>query len=86
MMNNIRLGLAAVSLISALAVTPAIAADESQVEQNDNASRELVELNRQRARQANQAAVDEATQSVMAATKLDLDIRLISHITVAARK
>ena len=86
MMDNFRLGVASIALVSALAAPLAHAAEETEVARKQSITREQLEANRQRAREANEAAVYAATQSVLAATKLDLDIRLIGHISVAARQ
>lgn len=52
---------------------------ETRIENTDQHSRES-------AREANEAAVTDAVNAVIEATRLDLDIRLIGHtsVTVAA--
>ena len=63
------------------AQTPATGAKQGSANNHET-------FNRQRARRAHESLVEEAAKSVLAATRLDLDIRLIGHTseTVAARR
>jgi hypothetical protein len=78
------------ALIAALIVTglqtaPAMAAepaDAAQAEEGSSAT-DVRNSNRQRAEQAQAEAAQHAAQAVLAATKLDLDIRLIGPTSIA---
>jgi hypothetical protein len=77
------MGTALVALLI-LAGGPVLAtepADKAEVE--ETAAADVRTLNRERAEQAQAEAAENAAEAVRSATKLDLDIRLIGHISVA---
>ncbi len=61
---------------------PAVADDHADFGTNEGPSEEIEDISIEQARQANQAAVEEAARSVEADTRLDLDIRLIGRNSV----
>jgi hypothetical protein len=71
---------AAILFTGAAAVAAAdepVASDASAV-----SSRNIEETSREQARRANEAAVEEAVEAVEADARLELDIKLIGHISV----
>lgn len=61
---------------------PALAEDRNGYEAHDVSPDQIEEASREHARQANQAAVEDATRAIEADTQLDLDIRLIGRTSV----
>ncbi len=61
---------------------PAIAEDRVRIDADENPSEQIEEISREHARQANEAAVEDAARAVEADTRLDLDIKLIGRNSV----
>ncbi len=61
---------------------PALAEDRNGYEAHDVSPDQIEEASREHARQANEAAVEDATRAIEADTQLDLDIRLIGRTSV----
>jgi len=64
-----------------IAATPAALGDDSPAAQGQPAS-EPAQATRSRAADAHEEAVAKAASAVVSATKLDLDIRLVSHTSI----
>ena len=64
---------------------PAMADDRVGFDTNEAPPGEIEEISKEQARQANEAAVEEAARTVEADTRLELDIRLIglNSVTIA---
>jgi hypothetical protein len=75
--------IAALLLFAASTSTaPALAEDRNGYEAQDVSPDQIKEASREHARQANEAAVEDATRAIEADTQLDLDIRLIGRTSV----
>ena len=75
--------IAALLLFAASSGTaPALAEDRNGYEAHDVSPDQIEEASREHARQANEAAVEDATRAIEADTQLDLDIRLIGRTSV----
>ena len=61
---------------------PAMADDRINFDANELPSEQIEEASKEQARQATEAAVEDAVRAVEADTRLDLDIRLIGHNSV----
>ncbi len=61
---------------------PAMADDRGPLETSEMSSAQIEEASKEHAALANDAAVEEAAQAIKAATRLDLDIRLIGRTSV----
>ena len=61
---------------------PAMADDRGPLETSEMSSAQIEEASKEHAALANEAAVEEAAQAIKAATRLDLDIRLIDRTSV----
>ena len=61
---------------------PAMADDRGPLETSEISSAQIEEVSKEHAALANEAAVEEAAQAIKAATRLDLDIRLIGRTSV----
>ena len=61
---------------------PAMADDRGPLETTEMSSAQIEEASKEHAALANEAAVEEAAQAIKAATRLDLDIRLIGRTSV----
>ncbi len=61
---------------------PAMADDRVNFDANELPSEQIEEASKEQARQATEAAVEDAVRAVEADTRLDLDIRLIGHNSV----
>jgi hypothetical protein len=61
---------------------PAMADDRGPLETSEMSSAQIEEASKEHAALANEAAVEEAAQAIKAATRLDLDIRLIGRTSV----
>ena len=61
---------------------PAMADDRGPLETSEMSSAQIEEASKEHAALANEAAVEEAAQAIKAATRLDLDIRLIGRSSV----
>ena len=61
---------------------PTLADDRKGYEANDPSPAQIEEASKEHARQANEAAVEDAARAVEADTRLDLDIRLIGRTSV----
>lgn len=72
--NNIAAVLLA--LVTAMAFQPVLAEEHTE---RETAGSEVEQSSRKRAADANREAVDGATRSILEATRLDLDIRLIDR-------
>jgi len=88
-MNDNRMVMASIiaaSLLLLAAPDAAFAEKEAQVRETTDSA--LQDTHVQRAKEANQAAVDEAAKALLADTKLDLDIHIARHksVIVAARQ
>ncbi len=66
----------------AASMAPAVAEDRVSIDADENPSEQIEEISREQARQANEAAVEDAVRAVEADTRLDLDIRLIGRNSV----
>lgn len=66
----------------ATSVAPAIADDRMTSSTTEASSQQIEEISKEQARQANEAAVEDAAQAVEADTRLDLDIRLIGRTSL----
>lgn len=62
---------------------PAMADDRGPLETSEMSSAQIEKASKEHAALANEAAVEEAAQAIKAATRLDLDIRLIGHTSVS---
>ncbi len=62
---------------------PAMADDRGPLETSEMSSAQIEEASKEHAALANEAAVEEAAQAIKAATRLDLDIRLIGRTSVS---
>jgi len=69
-------------LAAATSAAPAMADDRSSFKANDTSPTEIEETSKEQARQANEAAVEEAARTVEADIRLDLDITLIGRTSV----
>ena len=75
--------IAALLLFTASTSTaPTLAEDRNGYEAHDVSPDQIEEASREHARQANEAAVEDATRAIEADTQLDLDIRLIGRTSV----
>ena len=61
---------------------PVIADDRIAFDTSELSSAQIEETCKEQARRANEVAVEDAARAVEADTRLDLDIRLIGHISV----
>ena len=61
---------------------PAMADDSESFDTTVASSEQIEETSREQARQANEAAVEDAARAVEADTRLDLDITLIGRISL----
>ncbi|MEE8343958.1 MAG: hypothetical protein V3R35_01395 [Woeseiaceae bacterium] len=61
---------------------PAMADVRGPLETSETSSARIEEASKEHAALANEAAVEEAAQAIKAATRLDLDIRLIGRTSV----
>ncbi len=61
---------------------PAMADDRGALDANEISFAQIEESSKEHAALANEAAVEEAAQAIRAATRLDLDIRLIGRTSV----
>ena len=66
----------------AISTAPAVAEDQVSFEADENPSEQIEETSKEQARQANEAAVEEAARAVEADARLDLDIKLIGRNSV----
>ncbi len=69
-------------LLFAGSTCTAMADDSVPFDANEASSEQIEETSKEQARQANEAAVEEAVRAVEADTQLDLDIRLIGRTSV----
>ncbi len=61
---------------------PAVADDSVSFDTTEASSEQIEETSREQARQANEAAVEDAARAVEAETRLDLDITLIGRTSL----
>ncbi len=61
---------------------PAVADDSVSFDTTEASSEQIEETSREQARQANEAAVEDAARAVEADTRLDLDITLIGRTSL----
>ncbi len=66
----------------AMSTTPAQACDRVSFDTTEVSSEQIEESSREQARQANEAAVEDAAKAVEADTRLDLDITLIGRTSL----
>ncbi len=66
----------------AASTAPAAADDQVSIDADENPSEQIEVVSKEQARQANQAAVEDAARAVEADTRLDLDIKLIGRNSV----
>lgn len=80
MQGNVTRIIATIVVSTLFAATAAVAEDKhTDVESTTVTTSDTAELNRNRAKSANTAAVEDAVEAVLAANKLRLDIRLIGR-------
>ena len=66
----------------ATCTAPAMADDRVTFDASEASSEQIEETSKEQARQANEAAVEDAARAVEADNRLDLDIRLIGRTSV----
>ncbi len=66
----------------ATSTAPAMADDRATIDANEASSDQIDQTSKEQARQANEAAVEEAAQAIESDTRLDLDIKLIGRTSV----
>ena len=62
--------------------TPAMADDRGPLDASDMSFAQIEEASKEHAALANEAAVEQAARAIKAATRLDLDIRLVGRTSV----
>lgn len=83
MQGNVTRIIATIVVSTLFAAGAAVAEDQdTDVEATAVTTSDTAELNRNRAKSANTAAVEDAVEAVLAANKLHLDIRLIGRTSV----
>jgi hypothetical protein len=83
MQGNVTRIIATIVVSTLFAAGAAVAEDkDTDVEATAATTSDTAELNRNRAKSANNAAVEDAVEAVLAANKLHLDIRLIGRTSV----
>ena len=65
--------------LSATSMTPAKADEHATIDASETSTAKIEDTSRQQARQANEAAVEEAAEAIEADAKLELDIKLIDR-------
>ncbi len=66
----------------ATSTAPVFADDRVSFDADENPSEQIEEISKEQARQANEAAVEDAARALEADTRLDLDIKLIGRNSV----
>lgn len=83
MQGNVTRIIATIVVSTLFAAGAAVAEDQdTDIEATAVTTSDTAELNRNRAKSANTAAVEDAVEAVLAANKLHLDIRLIGRTSV----
>ena len=66
----------------ATSTAPVVAEDQVSIDADENPSEQIEKFSKEQARQANEAAVEDAARAVEADTRLDLDMKLIGRNSV----